>query len=302
MAGDIYLSSSYVIDPVKGRICRADDDRKEQHDVLYKDLLATHERLASNSFSWDVEGARSRVSVIHSLGGIVFVIRKFPESVMALNSLRIPQFYCAELTQKQLTGLVLVAGKTHSGKTTTCAAVLLERLKLYGGIAITVEDPCELKLEGGHGDGMCYQIDAALHGGFASVLRDVVRMSPDVIFLGEIRDKDSAIEAVKAGTNGHLILATIHADDCIGALLRLRSFVSQSDLADVDQLISQGVGAVMHMKLEERLGVTTPDVEFISFMGESNNGYRMNIQNGKHQLLSTAVQSNKNEAKRSQKV
>ena len=291
-----------MIDPVKGRIYRTEDDSNEEHDKLYKELLATHERLASNSFSWDVDGARSRVSVIHSLGGIVFVIRKFPESVMELDSLRIPQFYCAELTQKPLTGLVLIAGKTHSGKTTTCAAVLLERLKRYGGIAITVEDPCELKLEGSHGNGMCYQIDAALHGGFASVLRDVVRMSPDVIFLGEIRDKDSAIEAVKAGTNGHLILATIHADDCIGALLRLRSFVSQSDLTNVDQLISQGIGAVMHIKLEERLGVTTPDVDFISFMGESNQGYRMNIQTGKHQLLSSAVQCNRNEAKRLQKA
>jgi general secretion pathway protein E len=117
---------------------------------------------------------------------------------------------------KSAYGLILVGGPTGSGKTTTLYSVI-NNLKTTELNIMTVEDPIEYHFSG------ISQIQTNMRAGitFASGLRAIVRQDPDVILIGEIRDKETAEIAIQAALTGHLVLASIHANDAIGMLFRL---------------------------------------------------------------------------------
>jgi type IV pilus assembly protein PilB len=113
-------------------------------------------------------------------------------------------------------GLLLVTGPTGSGKSTTLYSVLAERN--YPGVNIsTVEDPIEYSLPG------ITQVQVIREKGmdFASILRAFMRQDPDVILVGETRDKETAKTAIEAALTGHLVLTTLHTNDAAGAIARL---------------------------------------------------------------------------------
>ncbi len=113
-------------------------------------------------------------------------------------------------------GIVLVTGPTGSGKTTTLYAALRE-IAERGVNITTVEDPIEYELPGI----TQMQVDTKRGISFASALRAILRQDPDVIFVGEIRDLDTASVAAQAALTGHLVLATLHTNDALGAVARL---------------------------------------------------------------------------------
>lgn len=113
-------------------------------------------------------------------------------------------------------GLILISGSTGSGKTTTMYASLLE-IKSQKLNIITIEDPVEYVVN----DINQIQFDSENELTFASVLRYVLRMDPDVIFIGEIRDQQTAVLACSAALTGHLVVATVHANDSFSAVMRL---------------------------------------------------------------------------------
>jgi type II secretory ATPase GspE/PulE/Tfp pilus assembly ATPase PilB-like protein/8-oxo-dGTP pyrophosphatase MutT (NUDIX family) len=113
-------------------------------------------------------------------------------------------------------GLILVTGPTGSGKTTTLYAAL--RLLLHRGVnIITVEDPVEYRLPG------IVQVQIHEKAGltFASALRSVLRQDPDVVLIGEIRDRETAAIAIQASLTGHLVFATLHTNDACSSIIRL---------------------------------------------------------------------------------
>ena len=113
-------------------------------------------------------------------------------------------------------GLILVTGPTGSGKTTTLYAAL--RLLLHRGVnIITVEDPVEYRIPG------IVQVQIHEKAGltFASALRSVLRQDPDVVLIGEIRDRETAAIAIQASLTGHLVFATLHTNDACSSIIRL---------------------------------------------------------------------------------
>ena len=113
-------------------------------------------------------------------------------------------------------GLILVTGPTGSGKTTTLYAAL--RLLLQRGVnIITVEDPVEYRIAG------IVQVQIHEKAGltFASALRSVLRQDPDVVLIGEIRDRETAAIAIQASLTGHLVFATLHTNDACSSIIRL---------------------------------------------------------------------------------
>ncbi|WP_298136458.1 ATPase, T2SS/T4P/T4SS family [Acidiferrobacter sp.] len=113
-------------------------------------------------------------------------------------------------------GVLLVTGPTGSGKTTTLYALLRE-LDVRGANIMTVEDPIEYHLDGvGQ-----IQVNPRIELTFARVLRAILRQDPDIVMIGEIRDLETAQIAVQAGLTGHLVLATLHTHDAVGAVTRL---------------------------------------------------------------------------------
>ena len=113
-------------------------------------------------------------------------------------------------------GLILVTGPTGSGKTTTLYSAL-QLLKSPEKNIVTIEDPVEYRL------GMInqVQVNQAIDLTFATVMRSVLRQDPNVIMLGEIRDRETARVAVEASLTGHLVLSTLHTNDSVGAITRL---------------------------------------------------------------------------------
>lgn len=113
-------------------------------------------------------------------------------------------------------GVMLVTGPTGSGKSTTLYATLGELSKPNVNI-VTVEDPCEKKIDGINQ----VQINAKAGMTFAAALRSILRQDPDVIMVGEIRDGETADIAIRAAITGHLVLSTLHTNDAASTILRL---------------------------------------------------------------------------------
>ncbi|RMH24838.1 MAG: FHA domain-containing protein, partial [Planctomycetota bacterium] len=139
-------------------------------------------------------------------------------------------------------GMMLVCGPTGSGKTTTLYQGLREIDRERRNV-VTIEDPVEYRLEG------VTQIPADLDRGntFGALLRSVLRQDPDVIFVGEIRDEETAQVAMQAAMTGHLVFSTVHAKDTMGAVFRLL------DLNVERHLVANALDLVLAQRLVRRL-------------------------------------------------
>jgi general secretion pathway protein E len=138
----------------------------------------------------------------------------------------------------QPNGIILVTGPTGSGKTTTLYSVLASIIKPDINI-ITIEDPVEYQLKGISQ----IQVNPKIDLTFARGLRSIVRQDPDVILIGEIRDKETATIAVQSALTGHLVFSTLHTNDSAGAITRL------VDIGVEPFLISSAVLAVIAQRL-----------------------------------------------------
>jgi general secretion pathway protein E len=138
---------------------------------------------------------------------------------LALDGLGLPTTLLAEIEAllQQPHGVLLVTGPTGAGKTTTLYAAL-QRLNQPNRSVLTVEDPIEYLLDG---IGQT-QVNPRLELDFARGLRAILRQDPDVVMVGEIRDRETAQIAVQASLTGHLVLSTLHANTAVGAVTRLR--------------------------------------------------------------------------------
>ncbi len=161
-------------------------------------------------------------------------------------------------------GIVLVTGPTGSGKTTTLYAAL-SRLDATQLNMMTVEDPIEYDLDG---VGQT-QVNARIELDFARALRSILRQDPDVIMIGEVRDLETAQIAVQASLTGHLVMATLHTNDSVGAVTRL------VDMGVEPFLLSSSVLGVLAQRLVRRLcahcrrPVTTDAAVREAFPGET---------------------------------
>ncbi|MEH6956307.1 GspE/PulE family protein [Neobacillus drentensis] len=132
---------------------------------------------------------------------------------LGFNSLNMKRFN--EMIEKP-TGIVLITGPTGSGKSSTLYAAL-NRLNSEAVNIITVEDPVEYQLEGINQ----IQVNPNVGMTFAAGLRSILRQDPNIIMVGEIRDKETAEVAIRASLTGHLVLSTLHTNDSIGTVTRL---------------------------------------------------------------------------------
>jgi type II secretory ATPase GspE/PulE/Tfp pilus assembly ATPase PilB-like protein/ActR/RegA family two-component response regulator len=160
-----------------------------------------------------------RVSTIPAGGAEKCVIRVLDSSgAMSLDDLEIPAPELVRLREllTNRDGVVVVTGPTGSGKTTTLYGALRELADGRVNI-MTVEDPIEYELAGVTQT----QVQTKQGMTFASALRAMLRQDPDVILVGEIRDKETAVTAAQAAMTGHLVLTTVHANDAVSAIARL---------------------------------------------------------------------------------
>ncbi len=187
-----------------------------------------------------------RVSTLPSRAGERVVLRILDKDNAGIDldalGMSRPMHAMLEAAVNEPNGIVLVTGPTGSGKTTTLYAAL--RLLNDGSRNIlTVEDPVEYAVEG---VGQT-QVNAKVGLTFAAGLRAILRQDPDVVMVGEIRDRETAEIAVQASLTGHLVLSTVHTNDAIGAITRMR------DMKVEPFLLASTLRAVIAQRLVRRL-------------------------------------------------
>lgn len=163
-----------------------------------------------------------RVSILPTLYGEKAVVRILPSQIddLALDKIGLlpEQLAIFQNALKQPHGLILVTGPTGSGKTRTLYSCLRALNQIERNLC-SIEDPIEIRLPGVNQ--VAYHPRAGLD--FSTIIRALLRQDPDVIMIGEIRDKATAELAIQASQTGHLVLSTLHTRNALGALARLKS-------------------------------------------------------------------------------
>jgi twitching motility protein PilU len=194
-----------------------------------------------------VEGlGRFRVNVFRQRGEISMVIRYLTTIIPTVEELNLP------LVLKDLAllkrGLILVVGATGSGKSTTLAAMLDHRNASTSGHILTVEDPMEYVFQ--HRNAVVDQREVGIDTlNYDNALKNAMREAPDVIMIGEIRDKDTMRYAITYGQTGHLALSTLHANNANQAMGRIVSFFPHEEHAQLFMDLSLNLRAVVSQRL-----------------------------------------------------
>jgi len=204
----------------------------------YQESLPQDGRIGKEELKIDQD---VRVATYPTVTGEKVVLRFFSEEVHALSELGFPGSVLEELRSflRKQTGLLLLTGPAGSGKTTTIYACLRHLVELGGRHIITVEDPVEQVVPGL----MQTEVNEARGLTFAKAARHLLRQDPQILVMGEIRDEETAMIAVRAALTGHLVISTLHAGSCAGVLQRLLMMCPDS----------YAVAAAVHLILNQRL-------------------------------------------------
>lgn len=187
-----------------------------------------------------------RVSSLPTNEGEKIVIRilDYSSSLNGLESLGFSPKNLIKMKEliKEPNGIILVTGATGSGKSTTVYS-LLQLLNTPKVNLVTVEDPVEMNIDGINQ----IQVNSEIGLTFANVLRSILRQDPDIIMIGEIRDDETAKIAVRASITGHLVLSTLHTNNALNTIERLR------DMDVETYLLASSLNGIVSQKLARRI-------------------------------------------------
>ncbi len=225
---------------------------------------------------------RCRINCFESLTGGAIVFRLIPLDVPTVDGLGLPQVLKQFIEKPQ--GLILITGPTGSGKSTSIAAMIRHLNDTDTRHIVTIEDPIEYVHQSNHC--LVSQREVGLHTReFSQALRAVLREDPDVILIGEMRDRISVDTALKAAQTGHLVLGTLHTKDAIGTLNRLLNIFNPDEQASMRVQILESLISVVSQQLlpttdggrtaAHEIMVNTPAISDYLLKGEDTEAFRM---------------------------
>ena len=224
----------------------------ENIDALLSEI-ATPEQMAElkseNELNMGVSVAnvgRFRLSAFRQRGTISAVFRFVPAAIPPLADLGLPPVLAELIMEKR--GLLLLVGATGSGKSTTIASMLDHRNELRAGHILTLEDPIEYLFKNKKSIVNQREIGSDTTS-FSVALRNSMRQAPDCILIGEIRDRETMAAALAYAQSGHLVLATLHANNSYNALNRIISFYPIENRAALLQDLSSVIKAIVSQRL-----------------------------------------------------
>jgi twitching motility protein PilT len=189
---------------------------------------------------------RFRVSVFRQKGNLALVLRLIPSKILTFEEIGLPKI-CQALCRRPR-GMFLVTGPTGSGKTTTLATMINYINENFDRHIVTVEEPIEYYHN--HKKSIINQRSVGVDvPSFAEALRRVLRMDPDVILVGELRDLETIEAAVRAAETGHLVFSTVHTTSAAGTITRLIDVFPVSQQEQIRIQLSSNLIAVLSQAL-----------------------------------------------------
>src|SRR5205814_102996 len=189
---------------------------------------------------------RVRVNGFMQRGSPAMVLRYITADMPRLEALGLPEIVSEQVLLRR--GLVLMVGATGSGKSTTLAAMINHRNENGSDHIVTIEDPIEFLHTNKRS--IVNQREVGLDTkSYSRALRGVMRAAPDVILIGEVRDRESMEAAINLSGTGHLVLATLHANNCAEALDRIINMFPQDQHHQIFLDMSQYLRAIMGQRL-----------------------------------------------------
>ena len=201
---------------------------------------------------------RYRCAVYHAGGGIHCAIRRVNPKVPDFDDLHLPPIY-EQVSDSSHEGLVIVCGVTGSGKSSTLAAMIDHINHTRPANIITIEDPVEYLFRPDKSYISQREIGIDVPE-FPRALRGAVRQDPDIIMIGELRDRETMLAGIQAAETGHLVFVTLHTADTMQAFSRILEFFPTRDHQFIRSSLAVGLRAVMAQKL---LPSVKPDVDRI---------------------------------------
>ena len=269
-ASDVYLSANAPAlikingecVPINSQILPPDAPKNLLSEIVPPDRIEELEETGELNMGVPLTGVgRFRVSAMRQRGTYAVVIRFISQDIPSLDSLNLPPILGDLILEKR--GLVLVVGATGSGKSTTLAAMIDRRNGLQTGHVLTIEDPVEFQFRNKKSIINQREIGSDTQS-LQMALKNALRQAPDVILIGEIRDRETMSAAIAYAQSGHLCLATLHANNSYQALNRILSFYPVEVRATMLGDLSSALKAIISQRLVRTAsGERVPAVEVL---------------------------------------
>ncbi len=248
--------------PINKQVLSPETVRQAAYGLMTPEQLESFHREYEIDFAVSEPGlGRFRVNVFYQRGFPAMVLRYITANMPKLESLNLPDMVRELAMLKR--GLILVVGATGSGKSTTLAAMIDHRNETSSDHIITIEDPIEFLHANKRSIVNQREIGADTRS-YERALRSAMRAAPDVILIGEIRDRETMQSAINLAGTGHLVLATLHANNAAETMDRVINMFPQDQHSQIFLDLSQYLRAIMAQRLV--MGVDNRRVAAVEIM------------------------------------
>jgi twitching motility protein PilU len=233
--------------PINDKVLDPEGVKKVCYKCMTEEQIAIFERELEINFSLIEKGVGSfRVNVFRQRGAVAMVIRYIRVHIPTIEELRLPTMLKDVVMEKR--GLIMVVGSTGSGKSTTLASMINHRNHSRSGHILTIEDPIEFMYR--HAKSIVNQREVGIDTrSYANALVNAMREAPDVILIGECRDRETFQAALAYAQTGHLCLTTVHANNSYYALNRVINFFPHEARNSLLMDLSVSLRAIISQRL-----------------------------------------------------
>ncbi|ADL55738.1 PilT/PilU family type 4a pilus ATPase [Gallionella capsiferriformans] len=270
LASDLFFSVGAPVNvkidgnavPVNSQVLSADIIKRIAYEMMSSRQIIEFEANMEMNFSYREEGLGNfRVNIFRQRGDIAIVIRYIRGKISEMDKLHLPPVLKSLIMEKR--GLILVVGATGSGKSTTLASMIDYRSRTQTGHILTIEDPIEYLFK--HDKSIVNQREIGTDTkNYENALSCGMREAPDVLMIGEVRDRETLKHALIFAQTGHLCLTTLHANNSYHALNRIVNFFPYDSRQSVLSDLSMCLRAVISQRLVRNVhGKQVPAVEVL---------------------------------------
>ncbi len=233
--------------PVNNQVLAPEHVKQLAYQLMTPERIAEFENTLEMNFAYPVTGVGSfRINIFKARGSISMVARYIRSNIPSFDELRVPEVLKDLIMEKH--GIILVVGATGSGKSSTMAAMLNHRNENHAGHILTMEDPIEFLHK--HKKSLVNQREIGIDTkSYHEALKNAMREAPNVLMIGEIRDRETMTHAMQYAQAGHLCISTLHANNSYHSLSRVVNFYPQESREALLYDLSSSLKAIVSQRL-----------------------------------------------------